>query len=148
MQRLNPSLGQPRRIDKSLEPKQTEPARRLARPSPSPDAFNDSGGQRDEREQKVQTSGSRSSAPVCVQNARRPPTIASVPAKIGRRTWSGTREAKWLEIIMPGMEPTSSDPSIWKSTDPSHQCPAPAISVSGTACAISDPTMRTIGDFG
>ena len=82
-----------------------------------------------------------------VQNARRPPTTASVPARIGRRTRSGTREAKWLEIMMPGIEPTSSETSIWKSTDPSHQCPAPAISVSGTACAMSEPTMRTIGEL-
>ena len=28
-----------------------------------------------------------------------------------------------------------------QSTDPIHQCPAPAISVSGTACAMSEPTM-------
>src|SRR6185437_449903 len=83
-----------------------------------------------------------------VQNARRPPTTASVPARIGRRTRSGTREAKWLEMIMPGIEPASRDTSMWTSTDPSHQCPAPAISVSGTACAISEPTMRTIGDLG
>ena len=33
---------------------------------------------------------------------------------------------------------------MWKSTDPSHQCPAPAMSVSGTAWAMSEPTMRTI----
>ena len=55
-----------------------------------------------------------SSFKATVQNARRPPTTASVPARIGRRTRSGTREAKWLEIIMPGIEPTSSETSIWK----------------------------------
>ncbi len=45
-------------------------------------------------------------------------------------TRSGTREAKWLEIIMPGIEPTSSETSIWKSTD---QCPAPAMRLTGKA---------------
>src|SRR6185437_10137245 len=83
-----------------------------------------------------------------VQNASRPPTTASVPASSGRRMRSGTREAKWLEIIMPGIEPTRSERSIWKSTEPSPQCPAPAIRVSGTAWAMTEPTMRTIGDFG
>ena len=51
-------------------------------------------------------------AEAIVQNASRPPTTASVPARMGRRTRSGTRDAKWLEIMMPGIEPTSSEPSI------------------------------------
>ena len=32
-----------------------------------------------------------------------------MPAINGRNTRSGTREAKWLPITMPGIEPTSSD---------------------------------------
>src|SRR5580658_2995668 len=50
--------------------------------------------------------------------------------------------------MIPGMAPLSNEPSNFQSTEPSHQCPAPAISVSGTAWAMSEPTMLTIGSSG
>ena len=47
--------------------------------------------------------------------------LAAVPASSGRRTRSGTREAKWLPLAMPGREPASSETSNAQSTEPSHQ---------------------------
>ena len=82
------------------------------------------------------------------QSASLPPTSASVPAISGRSTLSGTREAKWLPMAMPGIEPISSDASSAKSTEPIHQWPAPAISVSGTAWAMSEPTSLAAGSVG
>ena len=46
---------------------------------------------------------------------------------------------------MPGSEPVSSETSSDQSIEPISQCPAPAIRVSGTAWAMSVPTMRTVG---
>ena len=45
-------------------------------------------------------------------------------------------------------EPISSETSSAQSTEPIHQWPAPASSVSGTAWAMSEPTMRTVGSLG
>jgi hypothetical protein len=39
----------------------------------------------------------------------------------------------------------TSEPSSTQSTDPRSQWPTPAIKVSGTAWAISEPTRRAIG---
>src|SRR5207248_2390716 len=61
---------------------------------------------------------------------------------------SGMRGARRLPMMIPGMEPTSSDPSRCQLMEPSIQWPSPATSVSGTACAMSDPTMRVIGMLG
>ena len=47
--------------------------------------------------------------------------------------------------MMPGTEPISSETSSRRSTLPIHQCARPAISVSGTACTMSDPTIRATG---
>src|SRR5579859_4984732 len=49
---------------------------------------------------------------------------------------------------MPGIDPTSSHITIDQSVEPIHQCPSPATSVSGTACAMSEPTMLAIGSLG
>ncbi len=49
---------------------------------------------------------------------------------------------------MPGSEPARSTPISCQSIAPIAQCPMPATSVSGTACAISEPTMRAIGRRG
>jgi hypothetical protein len=43
---------------------------------------------------------------------------------------------------MPGKEPTSSTPIRCQSIAPVAQCPMPATGVNGTACAISEPTMK------
>ena len=48
----------------------------------------------------------------------------------------------------PGTDPISSDSSIVQSTSPRYQCPRPEISVSGTACAISDPTIFSVASRG
>ena len=48
----------------------------------------------------------------------------------------------------PGHHPTISDRRPWTSTEPRNQCPMPATSVSGTALAISEPTIRAAGSFG
>lgn len=42
------------------------------------------------------------------------PITASVPARIGRNTCSGIHEVNWLPIMIPGMNPTSSEPSKGK----------------------------------
>jgi hypothetical protein len=55
------------------------------------------------------------------QKTSLPPISAKVPAISGRSTRSGTREAKWLAIIMPGIDPTSSEKRSAQSTEPSHQ---------------------------
>jgi hypothetical protein len=82
------------------------------------------------------------------QKTKVPPTTANVAAITGRSTVSGTRTANRLPSTMPGMEPTSSDARIGTFTEPSIKCPSPATSVSGTACAMSDPTIRAIGSLG
>ena len=51
-------------------------------------------------------------------------------------------------MTMPGIEPISSTPSKRQSTAPIAQWPMPATSVSGTAWAMSEPTMRAIGRRG
>src|SRR5690348_5861243 len=48
-------------------------------------------------------------------------------------------------MTMPGTDPVSSVTSSDQSTVPSIQWPIPASSVSGTACAMSEPTMTAIG---
>jgi len=53
-----------------------------------------------------------------------------------------------LPRMTPGNDSTSSEPMMCQSTVPIIQCPAPAMSVSGTAWAISEPTMLTIGSLG
>jgi hypothetical protein len=58
---------------------------------------------------------------------------------------SGTRALRWLPTKMPGREPMTSEPSNTQSTDPRSQWPTPAIKVSGTAWAMSEPTSRAIG---
>jgi hypothetical protein len=60
-------------------------------------------------------------APSFRQKTSLPPTSASVPAIRGRSTRSGTREAKWLPIAMPGIEPDNSETSSNQSTEPIHQ---------------------------
>jgi len=51
-------------------------------------------------------------------------------------------------MTIPGSEPISRTAIKCQSIAPSAQCPMPAISVSGTACAMSEPTMRDIGSCG
>ena len=51
-------------------------------------------------------------------------------------------------MAMPGSEPISSETSSGQSIEPINQWPTPAISVSGTAWAMSEPTMRTVGILG
>ena len=60
----------------------------------------------------------------------------------------GVRVFITLPIMMPGNKPTSSAPRSLQLVEPRSQCPAPARSVSGTACAISDPTIREAGILG
>src|ERR1700726_801389 len=50
--------------------------------------------------------------------------------------------------MTPGIEPINKVVSKLRSTDPRNQWPMPAARVSGTACAISDPTMRATGILG
>ena len=69
------------------------------------------------------------------------PTSASTTARIGRSTRSGIRGALALPAMMPGIEPTRSEASIDQSTAPSNQYPEPAMRVSGTAWAMSLPTI-------
>ena len=64
------------------------------------------------------------------------------------QTASGTRTARKLPSTIPGIEPLSRDNSIGTFTDPNIRCAKPATSVSGTAWAISEPTMRAIGSLG
>jgi hypothetical protein len=47
-----------------------------------------------------------------------------------------------------GNEPASSEPKICQSIVPIIQCPTPAMNVSGTAWAISDPMILAIGSCG
>ena len=51
-------------------------------------------------------------------------------------------------MAIPGTEPISSEISSDQSTEPIHQWPAPAISVNGTAWAMSEPTILTVGILG
>src|SRR5690606_3224627 len=76
------------------------------------------------------------------------PTSTSIVARIGRRMRSGTLVEMWLPSQMPGSEPTSRLPSRNQSTLPRNQWPMPAIAVSGTAWAMSEPTMRSAGIAG
>src|ERR1700722_20483862 len=46
------------------------------------------------------------------------------------------------------MDPLSNDVRSGQSTEPRYQWPSPATNVSGTACAMSDPTMTAIGTRG
>ena len=50
--------------------------------------------------------------------------------------------------MIPGIDPASSDSISVKSTDPMSQWPMPAISVSGTAWAMSLPAIRATGSLG
>ena len=75
----------------------------------------------------------------------RTPTMTRIVARTGRSTLSGTRALRWLPKKMPGREPMTSEPSNTQSTDPRSQWPTPAIKVSGTAWAMSEPTSRAIG---
>ena len=47
-----------------------------------------------------------------------------------------------------GKEPTSSEPNMCQSAEPSIQCPSPATSVKGTAWAMSEPTILAMGSWG
>ncbi|ABA50633.1 hypothetical protein BURPS1710b_3197 [Burkholderia pseudomallei 1710b] len=76
------------------------------------------------------------------------PTATSVAASTRRSSPSGARADRWLPTTIPGTDPISSDTSIAQSTEPSIQCPTPATSVSGTACAMSEPTMRVVDSAG
>jgi hypothetical protein len=51
--------------------------------------------------------------------------------------------ASTLAVVgaIPGNDPTNSEPSSDQSIDPRNQWPMPAMSVSGTAWAISEPTI-------
>ena len=53
-----------------------------------------------------------------------------------------------LPTMIPGMDPASKASIRPKSTEPIHQWPRPAISVSGTAWAMSLAAMRAIGRRG
>ena len=79
---------------------------------------------------------------------RRMPTSASTAASKRRRARSGARGAIRLPSTIPGNEPTSSEASKETSTVPTARCPSPASKVSGTACAMSLPIIRTIGRWG
>jgi hypothetical protein len=69
-------------------------------------------------------------------------------ARANRSARSGTRIVIQLPTTMPGMEPVSSHPTMAVSTEPMIQWPMPAISVNGTACAMSEPTMRGVESRG
>ena len=56
---------------------------------------------------------------------------------------SGKRRESELPSITPGIEPTSRAASKVKSTLPMLACPSPASSASGTAWAMSVPTICT-----
>src|SRR6516164_6587441 len=75
----------------------------------------------------------------------RTPAMTRIVARTGRNTLSGTRALRWLPKKMPGREPMTSEPSSTQATDPKSQWPTPAIKVSGTAWAMSEPTRRAIG---
>ena len=76
-----------------------------------------------------------------------PATIMSVMARIGRSTTSGTYVEAWLPAMIPGSEPVSREISTSQFSDPMIQWPVPAKNVSGTAWAISEPTIRAIGSL-
>src|SRR5216684_5396834 len=78
----------------------------------------------------------------------RRPISTNMLARTGSRTRSEMRAATWLPIEIPGREPSSRAPTMYQSTLPMSQWPRPATRVRGTACARSEPTMRTGGSRG
>ena len=78
----------------------------------------------------------------------RRPISTNMLARTGSRKRSEMRAATWLPIEMAGREPSSRAPTMYQSTLPMSQWPRPATRVRGTACARSEPTMRTGGSRG
>ena len=78
----------------------------------------------------------------------RRPISTNMLARTGSRKRSEMRVARWLPIEMPGKEPSSRALTMYQSTLPMSQWPRPATRVRGTACARSEPTMRTGGSRG
>src|SRR5882762_5262938 len=75
-------------------------------------------------------------------NASLPPIRISIAASPPRSSRSGIFWLSALPSQMPGSEPMRRAPSSFQSTAPAAACPSPATSVSGTAWAMSVPTMR------
>src|SRR5438105_579176 len=81
-------------------------------------------------------------------SASLPPMRISIAASAPRSKRSGIFWLSALPSQMPGREPTSRAPSSFQSTAPAAACPRPATSVSGTAWAMSVPTMRATARLG
>src|SRR5258706_9007109 len=75
-------------------------------------------------------------------NASLPPMRISIAASAPRSSRSGIFWLSALPSQMPGSEPMRRAPSNFQSTAPAAACPSPATSVSGTAWAMSVPTIR------
>ena len=75
-------------------------------------------------------------------------TTSNVIASIGRSTASEVLVLSRLPMMIPGMEPASSDQHEREIDRSISQWPMPAISVSGTACAMSLPAIRATGSLG
>src|SRR2546423_1281605 len=77
-----------------------------------------------------------------------PPIRISIAASAPRSSRSGIFWLSALPSQMPGRDPASRAPSSCQSTAPAAACPRPATSVSGTAWAMSVPTMRATARLG
>src|SRR6267378_1455325 len=75
-------------------------------------------------------------------DASLPPIRISITASAPRSSRSGIFWLSALPSQMPGSEPMRRAPSSFQSTAPAAACPSPATSVSGTAWAMSVPTIR------
>src|SRR5882762_169225 len=81
-------------------------------------------------------------------NASLPPIRISIAASPPRSSRSGIFWLSALPSQMPGSEPMRRAPSSFQSTAPAAACPSPATSVSGTAWAMSVPTIRATARLG
>jgi hypothetical protein len=91
----------------------------------------------------------RSNIRVCPSYANNfNPDTTSTAARAGRNHRSEARLESKLPAMTPGIEPIRRLASNMRLTSPITQWPMPPSSVSGTAWAISVPTMRANGMFG
>src|SRR3989454_661266 len=81
-------------------------------------------------------------------NASLPPIRISIAASAPRSSRSGIFWLSALPSQMPGSEPMRRAPSSFQSTAPAAAWPSPATSVSGTAWAMSVPTIRATARLG
>src|SRR6267143_1381781 len=81
-------------------------------------------------------------------DASLPPIRISIAASAPRSSRSGIFWLSALPSQMPGSEPIRRAASSFQSTTPAAACPRPATSVSGTAWAMSVPTMRATASPG